>query len=42
MEDNQVLEDIPYLEEVCGAVFALDGDSAVGPDGFSGKFFPYS
>ncbi|XP_071914116.1 uncharacterized protein [Coffea arabica] len=41
-EDNQALEDIPSMEEVKQAVYAMDGDSAVGPDGFTGKFFTFA
>lgn len=38
-DDNVVLTGIPTLEEVRMAVFAMNGDSAPGPDGFNGNFF---
>lgn len=38
-EDNAALLRPISLEEVKEAVFLLDGDSAPGPDGFSGRFF---
>nr|XP_027120658.1 uncharacterized protein LOC113737662 [Coffea arabica] len=37
--DNEMLDEIPYKEEVKSVIFAMDGGSAAGPDGFSGKFF---
>ena len=37
--DNVGLEAAPSLEEVKRVIFEMDGDSAAGPDGFSGKFF---
>ncbi|XP_060200158.1 uncharacterized protein LOC132628392 [Lycium barbarum] len=36
---NSFLSAIPTLEEVKNVVFALSGDSACGPDGFSGIFY---
>ncbi|XP_060195246.1 uncharacterized protein LOC132624493 [Lycium barbarum] len=38
-EDNSALCIFPNLEEVKKAVFELNGDSASGPDGFTGCFF---
>ncbi|XP_071923146.1 uncharacterized protein [Coffea arabica] len=38
-QDNAMLEEVPSKEEVKSVVFAMDGESAAGPDGFSGKFF---
>nr|XP_027088617.1 uncharacterized protein LOC113709968 [Coffea arabica] len=38
-QDNVMLTEIPLLEEVKGIVFALNEESAAGPDGFAGKFF---
>lgn len=39
MEDNERLEEVLALEEVRQTVCEMDGDSAAGPDGFSGRFF---
>ncbi|XP_027151985.1 uncharacterized protein LOC113752040 [Coffea eugenioides] len=39
MEDNERLEEVPSLEEVWQTVREMDGNSAAGPDGFSGRFF---
>ncbi|XP_071926511.1 uncharacterized protein [Coffea arabica] len=41
-EDNMILEEVPTLEEVRRVVFAIDGESAAGPDGFTGKFFTFA
>ena len=38
-EDNVKLEAVPSIEEVYRVVRTMDGDSAAGPDGFTGKFF---
>ena len=38
-EDNRCLEGVPNMEEVRRVVFVMDGKSAAGPDGFTGKFF---
>ncbi|XP_060177905.1 uncharacterized protein LOC132607846 [Lycium barbarum] len=38
-EDNILLAEQPTMEEVQKAVFELNGDSACGPDGFSGIFY---
>ncbi|XP_060202481.1 uncharacterized protein LOC132630915 [Lycium barbarum] len=38
-EDNILLTEQPTMEEVQKAVFELKGDSACGPDGFSGIFY---
>ncbi|XP_060181404.1 uncharacterized protein LOC132611010 [Lycium barbarum] len=38
-EDNILLAEQPTMEEVHKAVFELNGDSACGPDGFSGIFY---
>nr|XP_027090500.1 uncharacterized protein LOC113711541 [Coffea arabica] len=37
--DNTILEEVPSFEEVRKVIFEMDGDSAAGPDGFTGKFF---
>ncbi|XP_071914089.1 uncharacterized protein [Coffea arabica] len=42
VEDNETLEAIPSMEKVRRVVFAMDGESAAGPDGFTGKFFTFS
>ncbi|XP_059310107.1 uncharacterized protein LOC132061280 [Lycium ferocissimum] len=39
VDDNVLLEEQPTMEEVKKAVFELSGDSACGPDGFSGIFY---
>nr|XP_027102884.1 uncharacterized protein LOC113724156 [Coffea arabica] len=39
MEDNERLEEVPDLEEVRQAICQMDGESAAGPDGYSGRFF---
>ena len=36
------LEEPPSMEEVKRAVFRMDGDSAAGPGGFTGKFFTFA
>ena len=41
-EDNRILEEAPTIEEVHRVVKAMDGDSAAGPDGFTGKFFTFA
>ncbi|XP_071917028.1 uncharacterized protein [Coffea arabica] len=38
-EDNGRLEAVPSMEDVHRVVRAMDGDSAAGPDGFTGKFY---
>ncbi|VFQ75956.1 unnamed protein product [Cuscuta campestris] len=38
-EDNHMLVAQPDLEEIKNAVFALDPNSAAGPDGFTGQFY---
>lgn len=38
-EDNEEMIKLPNLDEVKRVVFELNGDSACGPDGFSGLFF---
>ncbi|XP_071927455.1 uncharacterized protein [Coffea arabica] len=40
--DNDKLEKLPSIEEVYRVVRSMDGDSAAGPDGFSGKFFTFA
>lgn len=37
--DNELLTQLPTLEEVKTAVWHLDPQSAAGPDGFNGKFY---
>nr|XP_016471965.1 PREDICTED: uncharacterized protein LOC107794026 [Nicotiana tabacum] len=39
MEQNMELCRFPTIKEVNGAVFALGGESASGPDGFTGLFY---
>ncbi|XP_026442378.1 uncharacterized protein LOC113341879 [Papaver somniferum] len=39
VEENQMLDAIPSLEEIKTAFFDLGADSAPGPDGFSGCFY---
>ncbi|XP_071917289.1 uncharacterized protein [Coffea arabica] len=41
-QENSRLTDIPSLTEVKDIVFAMDGESAAGPDGFTGKFFTFA
>ncbi|XP_070037047.1 uncharacterized protein [Nicotiana tomentosiformis] len=41
MDLNLELCKFPTIEEVKGAVFALSGDSASGPDGFTGVFYQH-
>ncbi|XP_027152155.1 uncharacterized protein LOC113758673 [Coffea eugenioides] len=41
-EENEKLEAVPTIEEVYRVVKSMDGDSAAGPDGFTGKFFTYA
>nr|XP_027067665.1 uncharacterized protein LOC113693307 [Coffea arabica] len=41
-DDNEQLQNIPSFEEVRQVVFAMDGDSAAGPNGFTSKFFTSS
>nr|XP_027082374.1 uncharacterized protein LOC113704698 [Coffea arabica] len=38
-EENGLLEQVLSAEEIRSAVFAMDGESAPGPDGYTGKFF---
>ncbi|XP_027174232.1 uncharacterized protein LOC113773826 [Coffea eugenioides] len=40
--DSEVLEMVPTIEEVRRVIFSIDGDSAPGPDGYSGKFFLFA
>ena len=41
-KNNEHLQNIPSFDEVRQVVFAMDGDSVAGPDGFTGKFFTSS
>ncbi|XP_071918841.1 uncharacterized protein [Coffea arabica] len=41
-EDNCMFEAAPTIKEVHQAVRAMDGDSAAGPDGFTGKFYTFA
>ncbi|KAK6776038.1 hypothetical protein RDI58_027039 [Solanum bulbocastanum] len=38
-EHNEMLSALPTLQEVKECVFSLDPDSALGPDGLSGRFY---
>ncbi|XP_049356312.1 uncharacterized protein LOC125820932 [Solanum verrucosum] len=38
-EHNEEIERLPTEDEVKNVIFALNGDSASGPDGYSGQFF---
>lgn len=38
-EHNQILQQIPCLEEMTHVFFSMNPDSALGPDGFGGKFY---
>ena len=40
-EESRLLEEVPCMEEVRWVVFAMDGDSAVGPNGFTGMFYTF-
>ncbi|XP_027166413.1 uncharacterized protein LOC113766418 [Coffea eugenioides] len=40
--DRMALEACPTIEEVKRVVFEMDGDSAAGPDGFTGQFFTFA
>nr|XP_027121205.1 uncharacterized protein LOC113738177 [Coffea arabica] len=37
--DIEALEQVPSPEEIRRVVFEMDGDSAAGPDGYTGRFF---
>ncbi|XP_075103594.1 uncharacterized protein LOC142178164 [Nicotiana tabacum] len=39
MDQNLVLSRLPTIEEVRAAIFELSGESASGPDGFTGLFY---
>ncbi|XP_027120509.2 uncharacterized protein [Coffea arabica] len=41
-EENERLAAIPSMEEIRHLVFSMDGESAAGPDGFTGKFFSFA
>ena len=41
-EENLTLECIPSMDEVRKVMYAMDRDSAAGPDGFTGKFFTFA
>ncbi|KAH0698682.1 hypothetical protein KY284_012897 [Solanum tuberosum] len=38
-QQNEDMERLPTKDEVKNVIFALNGDSASGPDGYSGQFF---
>ena len=38
-EDKRLLKAVPSMEKVHRVVVSVDGDSTVGLDGFTGKFF---
>ena len=37
--DNEAVEQVPSPDEIRRVVFEMDGDSAAGPDGYTGRFF---
>ena len=37
---NKELVKVPEMEEIREVVFGMDGESAAGPDGFTGIFLP--
>ncbi|XP_071912247.1 uncharacterized protein [Coffea arabica] len=41
-EENGKLESVPSIDEVYRVVKSMDGDSAAGPNGFTGKFFTFA
>ncbi|XP_027090440.2 uncharacterized protein [Coffea arabica] len=41
-QDNLMLTEAPTLHEVKEVIFSMDGESAAGPDGFTGKFFTFA
>ncbi|XP_026458904.1 uncharacterized protein LOC113359498 [Papaver somniferum] len=41
-EDNDLLDALPSQEEIKNVVFAMDPNSAPGPDGFPGCFYRYA
>ncbi|XP_071939020.1 uncharacterized protein [Coffea arabica] len=41
-EENRKLEEVPSIEEIHRVLKSMDGDSAAGPDGFTGKFFTFA
>ena len=41
-EQNAKLERLPSIKEIKEVVFAMDGESTAGPDGFMGKFFTFA
>ncbi|XP_071925430.1 uncharacterized protein [Coffea arabica] len=41
-DQNEDLVHVPSLEEVREVVFAMDGESAAGLDGFTGRFFSFA
>ncbi|XP_071905753.1 uncharacterized protein [Coffea arabica] len=41
-EESTLLAEVPDMEEVQRLVFDMDGESAIGPDGFTSKFFTFT
>ncbi|XP_071924882.1 uncharacterized protein [Coffea arabica] len=41
-DESNRLAEVPDMEEVCQLVFDMDGESAAGPYGFTGKFFTFA
>ena len=41
-EQNAKLERLPSIEGIKEVVFAMDGESAASPDGFTGRFLTFA